>query len=222
MIPLHSMLIYLGIYAAVIAIPGPNVIAITARALAGGFRAAVPASFGTALGDIVLMSVSALGLSAIARAPDALFLAVKIAGVLYLAWIGFRYWHASDRRSDDSRQSRHGPPSEKRAGAENSVNGWDVRRGFLAQLAVTAGNPKGIAFFFAVLPNAIDLRHLAFTGYLELVAATSMLIPAITLSYAAAASRARHLLASRKAQRRLNRGAGIAMIGAALSIAVSG
>ena len=40
--------------------------------------------------------------------------------------------------------------------------------------------------------------------------------------YAAAAARIRHLLTSQKARRRLNRGAGLTMAGAALSIAVSG
>ena len=51
-------------------------------------RAAIPASLGTAAGDILLMSVSAFGLSVIAHASGFLFPAVKIAGVLYLAWIG--------------------------------------------------------------------------------------------------------------------------------------
>src|SRR5579872_4044857 len=157
MIPLHALLIYLGIYAALIAIPGPNVIAITARALAGGFRAAVPASFGTAVGDIFLMSVSALGLSFIAQAPATLFIAVKIAGVVYLGWIGVRYWITPVKEL---------PPPD-----------LDSKRGFLAQFAVTAGNPKGIAFFFAVLPTAIDLKHLSVSGYFELGAGTLVLIP---------------------------------------------
>lgn len=207
MIPLHALLIYLGIYAALIAIPGPNVIAILSRALAGGFRAAIPASFGTALGDIFLMSVSALGLSVIAHAPGSIFLAVKIIGVVYLAWIGFRYWTT--------------PAPEKEA-APDGISAGGKGKGLLAQFAVTAGNPKGIAFFFAVLPAAVDLKNLSFGGYFELVAVTMVLIPAITLTYAAAAARARHLLNSRKARQRLNRGAGAAIIGAALSIAVSG
>ena len=202
MIPLHALLLYLGIYAVLIAIPGPNVIAIVARALAGGFRAAVPASFGTAVGDIFLMSLSVLGLSIIARAPPAIFAGVKIAGVIYLIWIGVKYWRA-------------------RTG-EMAAGSADRTRGFLAQLAVTAGNPKGIAFFFAVLPATIDLKQLEFAGYLQLAAATLVLIPAITLIYAAAAARARHLLASRRARQQLNRGAGLTMIGAAFAIAVSG
>src|SRR4051794_28228520 len=131
MIPLHNLIIYIGIYAVVIALPGPNVIAIAARALAGGFRAAVPAAFGTALGDILLMSFSAFGLELVANTSSRLFLAVKIAGVLYLLWLGYKYWTSPVKPLD--------APS-KRASS-----------GFFAQLAVTAGNPKGMAFFFALL-----------------------------------------------------------------------
>ena len=200
MIPLHALLIYIGIYAFVIALPGPNVIAIAARALAGGFRAAIPAALGTAAGDIVLMSFSAFGLELVAKATGGLFLAVKIAGALYLLWLGYKYWTA---------------PVET---VELPAPG--AKKGFFAQLAVTAGNPKGMAFFFALLPTVVDLSHLNFFGYLELVAATLVLIPAITLTYAALAARARHFLVSETARRRLNRSAGAIIIGAALGIAV--
>ncbi len=43
MIPLHSYLLYCGLYAIAIAVPGPGVIAIVARALGSGFRATIPA-----------------------------------------------------------------------------------------------------------------------------------------------------------------------------------
>src|SRR3954471_17467427 len=94
MIPLHNLLIYAGIYAFVIALPGPNVIAIAARALAGGFRAAIPAALGTAAGDIVLLCFSALVVQLVAQATGGLFFAVKIAGALYRVWLGYKYWTA--------------------------------------------------------------------------------------------------------------------------------
>ena len=39
------------------------------------------------------------------------------------------------------------------------------------------------------MPTAIDLKSLNWVGYLQLVAATLVLIPAITMGYAALASR---------------------------------
>ena len=38
MIPLHSYLLYCGLYAVAVAVPGPGVIAIVARALGSGFK----------------------------------------------------------------------------------------------------------------------------------------------------------------------------------------
>ena len=46
MIPLHSYLLYCGLYAVAIAMPGPGVIAIVARALGSGFRSTIPARIG--------------------------------------------------------------------------------------------------------------------------------------------------------------------------------
>ena len=46
MIPLHNFLLYCALYAVAIAVPGPGVISIVARALGSGFRATVPACHG--------------------------------------------------------------------------------------------------------------------------------------------------------------------------------
>ncbi len=46
MIPLHNYLLYFGLYAMAIAVPGPGIIAIVARALGSGFRATIPAVLG--------------------------------------------------------------------------------------------------------------------------------------------------------------------------------
>ncbi len=218
MIPLHALLVYAGIYAFLIALPGPNVIAITARALAGGFRAAIPAAFGTALGDIVLMSFSAFGLELVAKTTGNLFFAVKIAGVLYLFWLGYKYWTAPVSANDPPLPAGEvASRTSRRDGGGTSF----ARGGFLSQAAVTAGNPKGMVFFFAALPSVVNLKHLDMFGYLELVATTLILIPAITLSYAALAARARAFLTSERARRRINKGAGAVIIGAALGIAVA-
>ena len=47
MIPLHIYLIYFGLYAIAVAMPGPGILAIVARALGSGFRATIPAVLGT-------------------------------------------------------------------------------------------------------------------------------------------------------------------------------
>ena len=202
MIPLHSYLIYCGLYAVTIAVPGPGVIAIVARALGSGFRSVLPGAAGILAGDLILMSLSAFGLALVAQAMGQLFLIVKIAGGLYLLYLGYKYWTAEVPESGEVVPQSSG-------------------RGVVAYLGLTLGNPKAIAFFVALLPVAVNPRELNLIGYLQLVAATFVLIPAITLGYAALAAQLSRFVASKKARKRINKGAGAVMAGAGCLIMVN-
>lgn len=202
MIPWHSFLPYCAVYAFAISLPGPGVFAIVARALGSGFRSTIPASLGTVVGDWVYLTLSVFGLAVLARTLGAFFLCVKIAGALYLLYLGWKLWTA---RVDDLR-----------AVAPDSAG-----RSFTSQLLVTLGNPKAMAFFVALLPTVIDVGHVGWQGYLQLMAATAVLIPSILLTYAALASRVRVFLASKKARTRLNKTAAVIMAGAGVGVVVS-
>lgn len=207
MIPLHSYLVYCGLYAVAIAMPGPGVIAIMARALGSGFRSVIPGVLGILVGDLCLMTLSAFGLALVAQAMGHLFLIVKIAGGLYLFYLAYKYWTAK--------------VEEKGEVVPQNPSKGDMRRGFLAYLGLTLGNPKAIAFFVALLPIAVNPRGLNAIGYLQLCCATFVLIPAITLGYAALASQLSRFVASRKARTRINKGAGAIMAGAGCLIMVN-
>ena len=202
MLSWHAYLTYCGLYAIAIAVPGPGIVAIVARALGAGFRSTLPAILGTAIGDWILMTLSAFGLALIAKAMGGLFLVVKLAGAAYLLYLAYKYWTA--------------PTTEPEADKSSGAGG-----GFFAQLALTLGNPKAIAFFVALLPTVIDLHALRLAGYLQLSAATFVLIPAITLTYAGLSARVRGLLANAKARGRINKTAAVVMAGAGVGVAVS-
>jgi threonine/homoserine/homoserine lactone efflux protein len=202
MIPLHLYLLYLGLYAVAVATPGPGVIAIVARALGSGFFSVIPGVIGILCGDMVLMTLSAFGLALVAQEMGRLFFMVKIAGALYLLYLAWKYWTAKVEESGEMMPQ-------------------GAARGFLAYFGLTLGNPKAIAFFVALLPIAIDPRRLGWTGYLQLCGATLLVIPAITLSYAALAARLSRFITSARARRRINRGAGAVMAGAGALIIMS-
>jgi threonine/homoserine/homoserine lactone efflux protein len=202
MIPWHNYLLYCGLYAVAIATPGPGVIAIVARALGSGFRSVIPGAAGILAGDIILMTLSAFGLALVAQAMGQLFLIVKIGGALYLLYLGYKYWTAEVPETGE-------------------IVPQSAGRGFLAYLGLTLGNPKAIAFFVALLPVAVNPRELGLAGYLQLCAATFVLIPAITLGYAALAAQLSRFVASRKARKRINKGAGAVMAGAGALIMVN-
>jgi threonine/homoserine/homoserine lactone efflux protein len=207
MIPWHNYLLYCGLYAVAIATLGPGVIAIVARTLGSGFRSVIPGAVGILVGDIILMTLSAFGLALAAQAMGQLFLIVKIAGALYLLYLGYKYWTAQVPETAEI--------------VPQSANKGDMRRGFLAYLGLTLGNPKAIAFFVALLPVVVNPRTLSLAGYLQLCVATFVLIPAITLGYAALASQLSRFVASRKARRRINKGAGAVMAAAGALIMVN-
>jgi threonine/homoserine/homoserine lactone efflux protein len=195
MIPWHNYLLYCGLYAVAVATPGPGVIAIVARALGSGFKSVVPGTLGILVGDLCLMTLSAFGLALVAQAMGQLFLIVKIAGGLYLFYLAYKYWTA-------------------KVEAQGEVVPQSAGRGFLAYLGLTLGNPKAIAFFVALLPVAVNPRELNALGYLQLCCATFVVIPVITLGYAALAARLSRFVASQKARRRINKGASAVMAGA--------
>jgi threonine/homoserine/homoserine lactone efflux protein len=202
MITIHSYVLYCGLYAIAIAVPGPGVIAIMARALRLGFRATIPAVIATAIGDWSLMSLSAFGLAVLTQSMGNLFLIVRLGGAVYLLFLGYRYWTADVIDSY----------------GDNAAAG---RSGFISQFALTIGNPKAIAFFIALLPSAVDLHKLKLAGYVQLSMASFVLIPTITLTYAALADRMRVFITSATTRRRINKTAALIMAGAAIAVAAS-
>jgi threonine/homoserine/homoserine lactone efflux protein len=202
MISWHAFLLYCGAYAICIAAPGPGVIAMVARALGSGFRVAVPAALGMALGDWTWMTLSAFGLAMLAKLMGGFFLIVKLAGAGYLFYLAWQYWTA--------------PVDEMREIVPETAG-----RSFVSQLVVTLSNPKAMAFFVALLPAVIDVKSIGLIGFLQLTAATAVLIPAIMLVYAGLAANVRRLLVSKKARRRMNKGAAAIMAGAGVGVAVS-
>lgn len=202
MLSLHSYLIYCTLYAICIAVPGPGVVAMVARALGSGFRSAFPAAIGTAAGDFIWMTLSAFGLAAIAAAMGHYFLIVKYAGALYLLYMGYKYW-----TSEVSEMPQVVPTT--------------MRQSFFSQLSVTLGNPKAMAFFLAILPTVVDLKHLNAVGFAQLTVATAVLIPSIMLAYAALAAQVRTFLTSKRARKGINRTAAVIMAGAGAGVAVS-
>ncbi|MGA7712731.1 MAG: LysE family translocator [Rhizomicrobium sp.] len=202
MLSWHSFILYCGLYAIAVAVPGPGVVAIVARALGSGFRATIPAAIGTAVGDLVWMTMSAFGLAFIAQAMGESFLIVKYAGVAYLVFLAYRYWTAE-------------------VGDVAAIVPSSAHKSFMSQLSLTLGNPKAMTFFLAILPQVVPLKTLNAVGYAELALVTAVLIPTIMLSYAALAHHARAVLTSRKARKNINKSAAVVMVGAGAWVAVS-
>jgi len=84
--------VFLGSAAFILLItPGPSIMYVVARGIAQGFRAAMLSSVGLALGDLLQVIATAVGLSALLGSAPKLFAAVKLVGALYLSLSRCRY-----------------------------------------------------------------------------------------------------------------------------------
>ncbi|MBS7539277.1 LysE family translocator [Ancylobacter lacus] len=200
-------LLGLFVFAAALALaaasPGPSVIALVARTLVRGREGAAALVGGIILGDMVWLAGAILGLAALAAALGSLFVLVRLAAAAYLVVLAWKMWTApaATVAAADIRES------ESQAGL------------FLTGLGMTLGNPKAMAFYLALLPSLIDLNHLGVLAFAELCAVIVVVLGAVFGSYVALAHRARHLAASARAVRFINRACGTAMAGAAVLVA---
>jgi len=121
--------------------PGPDTMFVLASSASGGQRAGVAATFGIATGGLVHAALAALGVSALIAASPEAFDALRIAGAIYLIWMGFTAFRAFIA----GLRGRAAPPSD----AGENVSWIAYRRG----LATNLLNPKVIVFYIAFLPQ---------------------------------------------------------------------
>lgn len=199
-----AVLLYLGALGILWITPGPVWVAITARALTGGFASAWPLALGVTLGDLVWPLVAIFGLAWIVEQWGVFMTVMRyVAAAIFvlMGWLLIR--HAGQPVSADGRLTRPGR--------------W---AGFSAGVAAILGNPKAILFYMGVLPGFFDLRHV--TGPdIAVIAMASMTVPLVgNLFLAALVSQARGLLKSPRALWRMNVGAGGLLIAVGVLIAV--
>lgn len=119
--------------------PGPDNLMVLSLGMARGRRAGVAFGLGCALGCVNHTLLAALGVSALIAASPAAFTALRIAGGLYLVWLGLRAIRDA-RPTGVAAQAAGEPPG----------------RLFLKGLLANAINPKVILFFLAFLPQFVD------------------------------------------------------------------
>lgn len=120
--------------------PGPGVLYIVTRSLAQGRAAGFASVAGIALGNFGNALGASLGLAALFAVSSLAFTIVKLAGAVYLIWLGIR------ALVGDSRTAAKAPLPEKSAARV-------LRDGFLVALL----NPKTALFFAAFLPQFMSV-----------------------------------------------------------------
>jgi len=139
--PDSSTLVTFSIAAlALFVIPGPAVLYIITRSLAGGRKAGLVSVAGIHAGSLVHIGAAIAGLSALLATSAVAFGAVKWAGAAFLIYLGVRTF-----------LNRSGPV-EQLAAIEPAPLRTVFRQGFV----VNALNPKTAIFFLAFVPQFVD------------------------------------------------------------------
>ncbi len=204
-ISLYQLLLYTGGMALLWVIPGPVWVALTARALSGGFASAWPLAVGVAIGDAVWPLAAIFGLSWILSVYGGFLDAMQWVAAVVFCVMGFLLIRKpAGNLAGDSRLTTPG-----------------VWAGLLTGVAVVIGNPKAILFYMGVLPGFFDLSRVNGADIAAIIV-VSMAVPMIgNLALALFLDRARQLMSSPESLRRLNVMSGTLLIGVGIAITLT-
>ena len=199
---LEIYLAYVLACAVITLIPGPTVTVIIANSLAHGTRAGLLNVAGTQLGLALMMGILVVGLSSVIAAMGWLFDWVRIAGAIYLAWIGWKLLRAPDALGE-------------------AKNVAVPRGGFVLQgCLVLMSNPKALLWFGAFIPQFVDPKG-NYVAQIALLGVTAMAVALVSDgAYAVLTGRAGALL-SRRNIRLVSRTGGTLLIGGGVWLALT-
>jgi len=183
--------------------PGPDTLLVASHGARGGLRAGLAAVSGIVAGGVYYALLIGFGALNLLVAVPALFVTVKIAGALYLAWLGagmiWRAWRGRD---------------------EAEAKPLRLEQPFLQGFLTNALNPKVAIFYLAALPQFASGPSAPMVGVLLIAIHYAM--GAVWLSCVAlAASRARRIALKSTFVRWLEGAVGVFFVGVAGRLALS-
>ncbi len=136
-----NWLIFCGIALLTSFTPGPAVLLAISNSLAVGPRRAMIGSLGNAIGLFVVSAVTMAGMGAVLATSATAFMGLKIAGALYLIYLGIKQLRSKSSTLANVKV------------ATTATNEHAAPRLFSHGLTVALTNPKAILFFTALFPQ---------------------------------------------------------------------
>ena len=187
--------------------PGPDIIYILSKTIAGGRKIGIASSLGVCSGAMVHVFAAALGLSAILATSATAFSLVKYVGAAYLIYLGIQAIRSKGKTFDrvDAKSQKTTP--------------WQAfKQGALVDIL----NPKVAIFFMAFLPQFVrpELGH---TSVQIIVLGGLVIVVAIVVEFfivLAAAQTTNFFRNNRKCSLWLDRVSGSVLIGLGIRLAL--
>jgi threonine/homoserine/homoserine lactone efflux protein len=139
MLTAQSLLAWTVMSIGLVLLPGPDTMLVAGHAARRGIKAGMAAIGGIQLGGVFYMLLCGFGFLSVLNAVPGLFMAVKIAGALYLAWMGLGLLRGAIK------------PAPASAEQKVRIGGSPFMQGFIS----TVLNPKVAIFFLAALPQFV-------------------------------------------------------------------
>ncbi|MBK8454433.1 MAG: LysE family translocator [Thiofilum sp.] len=206
MLPLSTLAIFIPTFFFVSVTPGMCMTLALTLGMSVGLKRSLPMMAGELLGVGIIAALAAVGVATIMLQFPEVFTLFKLAGGLYLGWIGIEMWRS--RGSLAIPENIDTPPSSKPLDL--------ALKGFITAIA----NPKGWAFFISLLPPFLNQTQPLAPQLAVLIAMILTMEFICLLLYATGGQALRHLLLDRGNVRLLNRIAGTLMIGVGLWLIV--
>jgi len=207
MIELSQLYFFIGAGLALLLIPGPAVLYITARSASQGRLAGLVSVLAIETANFTQAVAAALGLSAILLSSALAFDIVKYLGAAYLVYLGIRKLFSRDEETGNE-----------------SVQRESLRRIYWQGFMVNILNPKTALFFFAFLPQFVSPEKGNVTAQTLLLGGIFVGMALITDSIYAllASSLAGRLKGSKNFQKGQRYFAGLVYIGLGITTALTG
>ncbi len=209
MLPTGHLLAFGLVSFVLIVVPGPNVLFVISRSLMLGRVAGVGTAVGGQIGVYAQVAAVAFGIGAVVERSVALLSVIKLAGAVYLGYLGVQ----AIRHRRALSAALQAPAGRK-----------SIARIVGDGIAVGVTNPKSIVFFAAVLPQFAEPSAGHVPAQMLLLGAVFLAIAVLCDStYALAAGSARAWLVRSPRRLELVGGTGgLVMIGIGASLALTG
>lgn len=203
MVPIESLIPFIIASAVLVVSPGPDNIYVITQSALNGSRTGILITLGLVSGLIFHTSAVAFGVAALLLASEVAFTLLKIVGALYLIYLAYQAFTAGSTKLTTEK-------SKPRTAIQL------YRRGVIMNVT----NPKVSIFFLAFLPQFISLENGSIVGQVFTLGAVFAIVGLSTFIMIAllASKIGDWLTQSDRAQRYLNRTAGVVFISLALAL----
>jgi threonine/homoserine/homoserine lactone efflux protein len=207
MIEFSKLYFFLGASLALLLVPGPAVLYITARSANQGRLAGLVSVLAIETANFLQAVAATLGLSAILLSSALAFDVVKYLGAAYLIYLGIRKLSAREAET-----------------GEQAIHQESLKRIYWQGFAINLLNPKTALFYFAFLPQFVDPARGNVTAQTLLLGALFVGMACITDSLYAllASSLADRLRGNHHFQKGQRYFAGLVYVGLGITTAFTG